>query len=101
MYKKLAENTLRPSEIEIIRTNSKYDESKREYDIPLFMVKDRKIRTRNMVSRSISEKKFLVSPRSFSFNSIHSNSDNNKCVRPLQIKKKTINDPNSLLAKIT
>lgn len=54
LYKKIAENSLKPEEIEMIRTSSKFDETKREFDIPLFMIKDKKMMPGNVVSPLVS-----------------------------------------------
>ena len=63
------------------------------------MIKDRKMRPGHMISPVVSDRKFLISPRSSSFNSLHSNNAMSKGNKPIQAKKTLIGLSNILSRK--
>lgn len=79
---------MRAEEIDIIKMSSKYDETKRTYEVPSFAVRDRRIMHSSRYfspqqmqlanSKSISERKFLISQNSsFKINSLASSKPKN------------------------
>jgi hypothetical protein len=95
-YEQISKRVMKTEEIDIIKMSSKYDETKRTYEVPSFAIRDKRIMHSSRYfspqqlqlanSKSISERRFLISQsNSFRLNSLASSKPQNTITEIRQI----------------
>jgi hypothetical protein len=92
-YKAIAEKAMRREEIDLLRLNSRYDSTRRSYQVPSFAIREKKISHASRfgssssmsASKSISERRFLMTQLSAS--RLKGSVDSKKSQKILEIRQ--------------